>query len=66
MIVYEPKKRVFYIKSGESSGLTYVNDEIVMETKQLEAWDKITLGDSDFLLIPLCCDRFSWEDYITR
>ncbi|MBS1462121.1 MAG: FHA domain-containing protein, partial [Ruminiclostridium sp.] len=46
--------------------LTYVNDEIVMETKQLEAWDKITLGDSDFLLIPLCCDRFSWEDYITR
>lgn len=66
LIVYEPKKRVFYIKSGESSGLTYVNDEIVMETQKLEAWDKITLGGSDFLLVPLCCERFSWEEYMTR
>lgn len=63
-ITYDPKHRVFFIQPGDSSGLSYLNSEIVMETKKLAAKDKIEIGDGMYLLIPLCDESFSWEDYI--
>lgn len=65
-IIYEPKKRKFYLKPGESSGLVYLNDEHVFETTALHAKDKIELGKSIFLFVPLCDETFSWEEYINR
>ena len=64
IITYEPKHRKFYIKPGESSGLTYINDEYITESRLISAKDVIELGDSKFLLIPLCGDEFTWEEYI--
>ena len=63
-IVYEPKKRNFYIQPGDSSGLTYLNDEYITETKMLAPKAVIELGDSTFIFVPLCGQDFSWEDYI--
>lgn len=63
-ITYDPKHRVFFIQPGDSSGLSYLNGEIVMETKKLAAKDKVEIGDGMYLLIPLCDESFSWEDYI--
>ena len=64
LITYEPKQRNFYIKPGESSGLTYLNGKYIMETKQIFAKDVIEIGDSRFLFVPLCDETFSWEDLI--
>ena len=63
-IVYEPKKRNFYIQPGDSSGLTYLNEEYITETKILSSKDVIELGESIFMFVPLCGQDFSWEDYI--
>ncbi len=65
-VMYEPKKREFFIQSGDSSGLTYLNDENIMGSKKLNAFDIIELGGSQFIFVPLCCDRFSWESYIGK
>lgn len=64
LITYEPKHRQFYIKPGDSSGLTYVNDEYVTENKVLNARDQIELGGSHFIFVPLCSEDFSWEEYL--
>ncbi|MBQ0012391.1 MAG: FHA domain-containing protein [Clostridiales bacterium] len=64
IITYEPKHRNFYIKPGESSGLTYVNEEYISETKQIVAGDIVELGESQLMFIPLCGESFSWERYI--
>jgi len=64
LITYEPKHRKFYIKPGDSSGLTYLNDEYITETKQLTANDRIELGNSLFVFVPLCGENFTWEDYM--
>lgn len=66
LIVYEPKKRQFYIQPGDSSGLTYLNDEYITESKIMKTHDVIELGESKFVFIPLCGDSFSWEDYISK
>ena len=62
-IIFEPNKRVFYIQSGDSSGLTYVNDELVLTVKELKEKDVITLGESKFVFISLAGEKFSWDDY---
>lgn len=64
LITYEPKHCQFYVKPGDSSGLTYVNDEYITETKRINAKDIIELGNCKFVFVPLCGDDFTWEDYM--
>lgn len=64
-IVYEPRKRQFFIQPGESSGLTYVNDDTVLEPKQLCSGDILEFGETKFIFIPLCGETFSWDEYFT-
>ena len=64
IIVYEPKKRNFFIRPGEGSQLTYLNNENIMEAKPLKQNDVIEIGNGKYIFIPLCSEKFSWEDYI--
>lgn len=66
LITYEPKKRNFYLQPGDSSGLTYLNDDYIDESKKLSSRDVIELGDSKFIFVPLCDETFSWEDYLRK
>lgn len=63
-ITYEPKKREFFIQPGESSGLSYLNGDTVMETQKMKKGDIVEFGDGKYMLIPLCDNDFTWEDYI--
>ncbi len=65
-IIYEPKKRNFYLQPGEGNGLTYLNGEYITESKKLKPHDIIELGGSRLLFMPLCSESFSWEDYILK
>ena len=64
ILVFEPKKRNYFLQPGDSSGLTYLNGDYIMETKQLNRGDVIELGESKLLFVPLCGEDFSWETYI--
>jgi len=61
-VMYEPYKREFYIKPGEGNGLCYFNDDVVLAPMKISAFDTIMLGDTKLMLIPVCCDRFSWDN----
>lgn len=63
-ITYDPKHREFFIQPGESSGLTYLNDESVMEYRKLKAKDIIEFGKGSYIFVPLCDKDFSWEEYL--
>jgi hypothetical protein len=60
LLVYEPKHHLYLIQSGESKELTYVNDQVVLESKELKAYDEILLGEVKLLFIPLCNEEFNW------
>lgn len=64
IIVFEPRHRDFYLQPGDSSGLTYLNDDYLMEMKKLSARDVVDLGESRFIFVPLCGEDFTWEDYL--
>lgn len=61
IIVYEPKENIFIIQAGESKELSYLNDKVILSPQALCAYDKIKLGASTLLFVPLCSDRFTWE-----
>ncbi|AMA73488.1 MULTISPECIES: FHA domain-containing protein [Aneurinibacillus] len=61
VIVYDPKKRNFFLLPGDASGLAYHNNEAVYSPVELTAYDVIQLGRSKFIFIPLCGSHFEWE-----
>ena len=62
VIVYDHKKRNFFLLPGDASGLAYLNNEAVYTPTELSAYDVIQLGRSLFLFIPLCGVHFEWEN----
>lgn len=64
LIVYEPRHHLYLIQSGESRELTYVNDQVILESRELEAMDKILIGDVNLLFVPLCSPEFNWTDIL--
>ena len=63
-IIYEPRKRKFYVQPGEGSGLTYVNDENIFVATEICSGDMVEFGETKFIFTPLCGEHFTWEDYI--
>jgi len=62
VIVYDPKKRNFYLLPGDASGLAYHNNEAVYSPVELTPYDVVQLGRSKFIFIPLCGRHFEWDN----
>ncbi len=50
------------ILPGDSNGLVYLNGEAVYLPQQLNAYDVIEMGESQFLFVPFCGEHYMWED----
>lgn len=64
IIIYDPKERVFYLQNGTGDGLVYCNGAMLFSHERLKAYDKIELGNAEFVFMPLCGEQFNWSDYI--
>ena len=62
VIIYDYDNNIFFIKHVEGQYLSYLNGEVLLDTKQLKANDKIKLGSTELIFIPLCSDEFIWKD----
>lgn len=62
VITYDPKKKAFRIAKNEGRGLVYVNDNEIDGCSELRSYDVIDMGESTFVFIAFCSDRFDWED----
>ena len=61
-VVYDPKSRDFIVAAGDARELCYLNGEVVVTSQKLKAYDVLTLGNTELMLIPLCGEKFSWDD----
>lgn len=62
VISFNPRKKSFSLANAESIGIIYHNDNEVSATVELKAFDRIEMGKSIFIFIPLCGAEFSWPD----
>ena len=62
-ILYDTGSRRFFI--NECNGArnpVYLNDQLFDGRVELKPYDMIRLGNTRLLFVPLCTDKFAWEE----
>lgn len=60
-ISYDQRSRKFFVVPGDSSNMSYLNDEVILTPVGLSSYDRIRLTEeTELTFIPLCGERFSW------
>lgn len=61
-ICYDRIEREFTVAKGDHpTNLTRLNGKPVYSPMPLKGYDRIQLGDTELMFIPLCSSEFSWE-----
>jgi FHA domain len=61
VISFDPRRRSFSLAPGEGPGLVYCNGQEVVMPVTLAPHDRIEVGASTLLFVPLVGQRFSWD-----
>jgi len=61
VVTYNPSNNKFTLSAGTGRGITYLNGEQIDVSSDLNADDRIKVGSSELLFIPVCTDKFKWE-----
>ena len=62
VVTYNPSENKFTLSAGTGRGITYLNGGQVDVSAELKADDRIKVGKSELLFIPVCSDKFKWDD----
>jgi len=62
MIGYDHKNKIFKFAPYMGENAVEVNGEMIMGSVQLSAYDVLTIGNTKLLFVPLCGERFSWDE----
>lgn len=66
IVVYDPKSNSFLAQPGDAKELFYINGELVLMATKLSAFDKISLGETELMFIPLCGEEFNWSSVVNK
>ena len=61
-ITFNPRNRQFRLHSGIGRGLVYLNDEQIDEASAIKHGDRIDLGQTKLIFVPLVGETFTWEE----
>lgn len=59
-IAFSPRSKTFSVIPGSGRNLVYLNGEDVLTAMPLKAYDRLDMGESSFLFVPFCSDKFDW------
>lgn len=60
VISYDSRDKTYYFAQGSGRGIVRVNGKAVLSTVELTAYDKIEIGSTKFIFVPLCGEGFDW------
>jgi len=60
---YFQETNTFYVGADSSTNVLYVNDLPLPsgQSQKLAAWDRIRMGDTELIFVPLCGETFTWN-----
>lgn len=62
IIAYDNIERIFYFGPGSGHNIVRINGKPAFSVGQIEAYDVLTVGMTKLLFVPLCGDRFDWNE----
>lgn len=63
IIVFEPKQNTFIVQPGDSKELSYLNDEVILQSKVMNSGDSLVMGNSQFVFVPFCTNEINWSNF---
>lgn len=64
-LAYSPKSNTFRLIPAENANNICINDEEVYTATIIKGYDILEIGQTKLLFLPLCSERFSWENGLT-
>ena len=61
-LTYDTRNNEFCLLPAEDCNNVYLNGRLVLVPTQLNAFDQIDFGECRMLFVPLCGERFCWQD----
>ena len=60
-VIYDYSNNIYFLKHESGKFLTYLNNNLVLETKELTSFDTIKIGNTKLLFVALCGENFKWD-----
>lgn len=60
IVVYDPRSNVYLAQPGDSKELFYLNDKLILSVTELKALDRLSVGSTKLMFVPLCSEKFQW------
>ncbi len=62
-ILYDTESRKFYLNECDGArNPVYLNDKLFDGRVELQPYDMLKLGNTKLLFVPLCTEKFAWEE----
>ena len=52
---------MFFVQKGDGRNLIYLNGKAVRNDADLAIYDRLKIGETELIFVPLCCDKFTWQ-----
>lgn len=62
LVAYDHEERVFFFGPADGKSIVRVNGRMVMGPTAIQAYDMLTVGATKLMFIPLCGERFNWDE----
>lgn len=62
ILAYDDQQKMFFFAPSQGRNLVRLNGKAVLSPVELQAYDRLSIGKSEFLFIPLCGERFDWNE----
>jgi hypothetical protein len=60
VISYDPRDKVFYFSPGDGRSIVRLNDKAIFSTAEIKPYDRIEIGRTKLVFLPLCGEMFEW------
>ncbi|MCM1538610.1 MAG: FHA domain-containing protein [bacterium] len=60
VVSYDSLNQTYHVSQGNGGGNVSLNGRALLKPARLEAYDEIMVGQTKFLFIPLCGEKFDW------
>ena len=61
-VTYDEREKVFFITKGEVRNPTYLNGRALRSDADLNVYDRIEIGGTELIFVPLCGESFNWNN----
>lgn len=62
VVSYDSIDKIFYFSPGEGRNIVRHNGKAIFQTVELNAYDRVVVGKTELLFMPLCGNDFDWSN----